>query len=140
MGSAIFENNGQFLINLLTLLGGVVFGNVTALRKDKMTDKHVLIEQLQEELLEERKERKYIQKQVDELYKQIRALEENHARSNNKVMQLEWNIEIRDQQIQDLKEIITEKNSIIRALKSEKAAANMQHNKDTKQINKNQKE
>lgn len=107
----------QIIAPILTLLGGASYGNWVASRKVTNDDKHQIIESLQEQLQTEREERKFMQKQIDDLYKYVRQIETDHSELVHENRKLEWKLEIRENELKSKQQVIDKQEQIILNLK-----------------------
>lgn len=103
----------QIIAPLLTLLGGASYGNWVASRKVKNDDKHQIIESLQEQLQTEREERKFMQKQIDDLYKYVRQIETDHSELVHENRKLEWKLEIKENEVKKKEDLIVQHEKTI---------------------------
>lgn len=107
----------QIISTILTLLLGTYFGNIVASKKVKNDDKHQIIDSLQEQLQTEREERRFMQKQIDELYKYVRKLEADQSELAHENRKLEWKLEIKEDEINQKDKIIDRQSGVIERLK-----------------------
>lgn len=107
----------QIISTVMTLLLGTYFGNIVASKKVKNDDKHQIIDSLQEQLQTEREERRFIQKQIDELYKYVRKLEADHSELAHENRKFEWKLEIKEDEIKQKDKTIDRQSKTIERLK-----------------------